>query len=84
MIDRSHTEATLDRVAFAALTYYPSKPDLELGYRLDEDIAYCLAPLGGIDQAAMSELRELITDTIIDPTAHRERLVRHLEGLASA
>lgn len=84
MIDRSHTEALLDRVAFAALTYYPDRTSDEPGYTVEEDVAYCLAPLQPLPGAWGDDLRELVGRTITDPTQYRQRLVQQLERLADA
>lgn len=84
MIDRSHTEAVLDRVAFAAITYYPDRAATELGYTLEEDVAYCLTPLQPFHEAGDGPLRELVAQTISDPTQYRQRLVQRLEELADA
>lgn len=81
MIDRSHTEALLDRVAFAAITYYPSKAATEPGYNIDEDVTHCIAPLRHADDAMLRELRDLIAHTISDPTEHRQRLIWRIEEL---
>ena len=81
MIDRSHIEAVLDRVAFAAIIYYPTKATTEPGYSIEEDVAHCIAPLRPADDAILRELRDLIAQTISDPTGHRQRLVQRLHEL---
>jgi hypothetical protein len=78
MIDRSHTEKTLTRVGIIALTYPPPGP----GDSIDTDVAWCLQPLAALDDAQLAVIRQLIRDTITDPTAHRAALVRELANLS--
>lgn len=69
-------------VALAALTYYPGIAVDESGYDLDDTITCCLEP---IEEAAAGEtlerLRAAVGDAIVDPSAHRERLVDALLAL---
>ena len=82
-IDRADIEATRYRVAICALDYYPAKPEDEPGYTIDEDITWSIAPLLGRDPAALAQLREVIRDTIADPTTHRDALNYLLDALRS-
>ena len=80
VLDPSDIDEVIYRVAFAAFTYYPTKPVDEEGYTLDEDIQWCLQPVAGkagVDAAALAPSIRL---AITDPTAHRQALIRILES----
>jgi len=81
MIDRANAEAATYRVAVAALTYRPDKTMVEPGYTIDEDVDWCIQPLHGIPAESIDQVRVLVRDTIIDPTAHRMSLARVLADL---
>lgn len=80
MITQDDTDAILYRTAIVAINYYPTKPVEEPGYTIDEDVAWCLEPLGA-DAAARASLVEVVRDVIEDPTAHRQRLCDVLDML---
>lgn len=82
MIDRAHTESTLWRIAVAAFNYYPTKPIDEPGYSVDEDIPWCLEPLGPVDQATRVQLSELVKLAIVDPSAYRTAIAGELARLS--
>ena len=82
MIDRADTEATLYRVAICAFTYYPGKPWEEPGYSIDEDIAWCTAPLAGLPQEKLTALGASIRSLITDPGADRRSFISTLARLA--
>ncbi|GAA1661930.1 hypothetical protein [Microbacterium lacus] len=83
MIDRTDTEATLYRVAVSAFTYYPGKEDTETGYRVDEDIDWCAAPLRNLPPELLTQIRERIRTVITDPLADRRAFIDDLGALAS-
>lgn len=78
MLDRPQVDAAVFRVAVAAFTYYPDKHLREPGYRLEEDIAWCLRPLRYLPDADQDALREEITRLVTDPTADRQAFIRRL------
>ena len=82
MLDRSQVDAAVYRVAVAAFTYYPDRPEAEPGYTLDEDLDWCLRPLRRLPQAELRALRERIRALITDPSADRQGFIRHLKSLA--
>lgn len=84
MIDRSEAEATLYRVAICAFTYYPTKATEEPGYRIDEDVAWCAAPLAGLPTTLLAEMRATIATLIITPSADRQAFIRRLTELSGA
>lgn len=83
MLDRAAAENTLNRVAICAFTYYPDKPADEPGWTLDEDLAWCLAPLAGLPDAELAGLAATIRTLITTPTADRQAFIRHLAALSS-
>lgn len=84
MIDRSEAEATLYRVAICAFTFYPGKAAEEPGYRVDEDVDWCAAPLAGLPAALFAEMRATIAKIIVTPTADRQAFIRRLTELSGA
>lgn len=84
MIDRPEAEATLYRVAICAFTYYPAKAAEEPGYDVDEDVAWCAAPLAGLPAALIAEMRTTIATLIVTPTADRQAFIRRLSDLSGA
>ena len=69
----------LQKVATIAIMYYPGLPADSPGYKLDDDIDWCLAET--LADEVASELRDLIGRTVVDPTAHRETLTDYVYGL---
>lgn len=82
MIDRAEAEAALYRVAISAFTYHPGKPDIEPGYRVDEDVDWCSAPLLSLPPEQFDSLRATIRELIINPTADRRAFIATLDELA--
>lgn len=82
MIDRAEAEATLYRVAVSAFTYYPDKADLEPGYRVEEDVDWCSAPLRSLPPEQLDPLRATIRELITTPTADRRAFIATLDELA--
>lgn len=81
MIDRDSAEVVLERVAICAFTYYPGKPTEEPGYTVDEDVAWCTAPLRALPAPQLAELRDTVRTLITDPTADRRRFITTLAQL---
>jgi len=81
-IDRAITEAVLFRVAVSAFTYYPDKHTEQPGYTVDEDVAWCLEPLAGLDARRFERLREQLREVIVDTTADRQAFIAQLAALA--
>lgn len=82
MLDRSQVDAAVYRVAVAAFTYYPDRPEVEPGYTIDEDLDWCLRPLQRLPHEELEALRERIRALITDPGADRQGFIRHLKSLA--
>lgn len=82
MLDRTETETVLYRVAICAFTYYPDKPELEPGYTIEEDVVWCSAPLVGLENDQVAELRDVIRTLIADPAADRRGFIATLAQLA--
>lgn len=82
MIDRAEAEATLYRVAVSAFTYYPGKETEEPGYRVDEDVDWCAAPLIGLPTPQLEQIRDQIRLQITDPLADRQAFITDLGELA--
>lgn len=81
MIDRAQAEAATYRIAFAALTFYPARPEVELGFTIDEDLEWVLQPVLDLPPAEFDLVRDVARATIADPTGHREELTRLLAKL---
>lgn len=62
---------TLYRVAICAFTYYPGKSKDDAGYSIDEDVAWCVAPLASLAPDRIVELGGEIRTLIADPGADR-------------
>ncbi|MGX5773097.1 hypothetical protein ACWKWN_20340 [Microbacterium trichothecenolyticum] len=82
MIERSIVETVLARVAVAAFQYYPAKSTEELGWTVDEDIEWALAPLRSLSAERYEEWRERAREVIIDSTADRRAFTADLMALA--
>ena len=83
MIDRAHAEAARWRIAVCAFEYYPDKHLDEPGYTVDEDVAWCVAPLAGLPAPELDQLRATIRTLITTPTADRQAFIRHLAALTA-
>lgn len=79
MLDRSQIDAAVFRVAVAAFTYYPEKPQREPGYTLDEDLDWCMRPLRQLPDMHREELRQHISTLITDSAADRQAFIRRLQ-----
>ena len=64
----------LQRVAMAALAYYPEVTTDEPGYLLEEDVSWCLEPLPNLSSADLTDLALIVGQAITDPTQHRQAL----------
>ncbi len=82
MIDRADAEAAIFRTAFAAFAYYPAKPLDEPGYTVDEDLDWCLEPLGALPDEARGSVRGWMREVVTNPNADRQAFMRSLRGLA--
>ena len=82
MLDRTKTEAVINRVAVAAFTYYPTKQVDEPGYVIDEDLDWCVAPLWALPGAERDAIREEVRKLIEDPTRDRQAFIRDLTARA--
>lgn len=82
MIDRADVEAAIFRAAFAAFAYYPAKPLDEPGYTVDEDLDWCLEPLGALPDEARGSVRGWMREVVTNPNADRQAFMRSLRGFA--
>ena len=82
MIDRAQTENVKRRVAISAFEYYPTKHLDELGYRVEEDVDWCLEPLAGLPARELEALRATVELLITTPTANRRPFIRYLAALS--
>ncbi|MEN8601420.1 hypothetical protein [Microbacterium rhizosphaerae] len=83
MLDRSEIEATIARVAYAAFTYYPDKARDLPGYRVDEDVEWCMVPLRSLSPGYQAGFRDRIRLLIVDPEQDRQLFIRDLKILES-
>lgn len=82
-IDRDHAEKVLYRTAICAFMYYPDKPDNEPGYDVEEDVAWCAAPLERrLAAPDVEAFRGVIRMLITEPLADRRPLIQKLAELS--
>lgn len=82
-IDRGRAEKVLYRTAISAFMYYPDKPDNEPGYDVEEDVAWCVAPLERrMPPQGVEMLRGVIRMLITEPLADRRPLIQKLAELS--
>ena len=81
MSTRDSVDDTLQRVAMAALAYYPEVQLDEPGYQLAEDVDWCLEPLTALGKEDMARLRDLVGRTITNPSEYRQTLFGAVLGL---
>ena len=84
MTPQDQIDVALQRTAIAAFIYYPQIHVDQPDYRLDEDLAWCVEPLGELDPAALTAVREIVGRAIVEPTEYREEFFSILSGLADA
>lgn len=84
MTAQDQIDVALQRTAIAASIYYPQIHVDQPDYRLDEDLAWCVEPLGELDAVALAAVREIVGRAIVEPTEYREELFAILSGLADA
>ena len=84
MTAQDQIDIALQRTAIAAFIYYPQIHVDQPDYRLEEDLAWCVEPLGELDPAALTAVRETVGRAIVEPTEYREELFAILSGLADA
>ncbi len=84
VIDRSRAEKVLYRTAISAFMYYPEKPDNEPGYDVEEDVAWCAAPLERrLPPPDVEVFRGVIRMLITEPLADRRPLIQKLAELSA-
>jgi hypothetical protein len=71
MIDQDDADQALQRIALTSLLYYPAISTDDASYQFDDEVTWCLESLGADDR---EKVRELVADTILDPTEHRAEL----------
>lgn len=82
MIERSTVETVLARVAVAAFQYYPLKSTEELGWTVEEDVDWALAPLRSLPGARSEEWRQRVRDVIVNQASDRRAFTAALMALA--
>jgi hypothetical protein len=81
-IPQDQFDDLLSRTALAALFYYPEIAVEDDDYSIQNDIAYCLEPVAGIDIEDAERLRIAVGRVITNPTAHRSELLTLVIELA--
>ncbi|RXZ51906.1 hypothetical protein [Agromyces binzhouensis] len=84
MTAQDQIDIALQRTAIAAFIYYPQIHVDQPDYRLEDDLAWCVEPLGELDAVALGAVREVVGRAIVEPTEYREELFAILSGLADA
>lgn len=74
MATKDDIDDALQRVAIAALAYYPAVTTDEPEYELADDVTWCTQPLSSLEQPDRERLEILIGQTITDPTQYRQEL----------
>ncbi|TYL50431.1 hypothetical protein [Agromyces mariniharenae] len=82
MSTQDQIDVALQRTAIAAFIYYPQIHVDQPDYRLDEDVAWCVEPLGDLEGAALGSVRDAVGRAIVDPSEFREELFAALSDLA--
>ncbi|MBW9108982.1 hypothetical protein JNB63_07310 [Microbacterium trichothecenolyticum] len=82
MLDPAAAEAALYRVAICTFTWHPNKEADEPGWTIAEDLDWCLAPLAGLPNDQLTDLRATVQTLITTPTADRRAFIRHLAALS--
>ena len=82
MIERSTVETVLARVAVAAFQYYPSKATDELGWTVEEDVDWALAPLRSLPAGQNEEWRHRVREVLVNQAADRRAFTADLMALA--
>ncbi|MFS0735283.1 hypothetical protein ABC304_07610 [Microbacterium sp. 1P10UB] len=77
--DRSDTEAVLYRVAICAFLYDPSSGGS--AGTVDDDVAWCLAPVAHSMPTVIGTLRRTVREQIINRTADHQAFIRQLSAL---
>lgn len=83
-LDRSEIEATIMRVAYASFTYYPGKATDVDGWRLDDDVDWCMEPLASLSPGLRVGFRDRIRLLIVDPEQDRHLFILDLYTLESS
>lgn len=81
MIEQGRVDDAVQRVALAAFIYYPEVHLEEPGYRIDQDVDWCMQPLAALSGDLRTRLRELIRRAIVDPSRHRQEAFAALTAL---
>lgn len=81
-IDQRQADEVVYRVAYAAFTYYPEKPDVEPGYHVDEDVDWAVEPVRALEPLRLAALRDRVREVISNPTADRRAFIRYTSALA--
>lgn len=81
MPERDQVDDALQRIALAALMYYPEVHVDEPSYTVQQDVDWCIEPLSDLPEDELAELRTSIGRVITNPTAHREEVFRALLDL---
>ena len=84
MLDRSEIEAAIMRVAYASFTYYPGKARDVRGWRLDDDVNWCMEPLANLSAGLQTGFRDRVRLLIIDPEQDKHLFIRDLHTLESS
>jgi hypothetical protein len=84
MTEQQQIDETIQRVAAAAIAYYPDVAVDEADFSLEEEAAWCIEPLGELSGAKRSIVVEVIERTIVDPTSTRQELFGVLIELSAS
>ncbi len=82
MSTQDQIDTALQRTAIAAFIYYRQIHVDQPDYRLDEDVDWCVEPLGDLEGDALASVRESVGRAIVDPSEYREELFAALSDLA--
>lgn len=75
---------SLQRTGMIAFFYYPEVHADDPTYDVSSDVAWCMEPLGELNDEDATVVSAAITRAIVDPTAARQSLFVALVDLAPA
>jgi hypothetical protein len=80
-MDQDTADDLVQKTGMLAMLYYPEIHADDSEYSLSDDVAFALEGVTGIGDDDRAALEDLVSRTIIDPTAHREALCAYVYGL---
>jgi hypothetical protein len=83
-VEGDPTNEVLLRVGLMALMYYPEIQLDDPGFDLASDVAWALEPVDDLVAGQRDTMTDLVSRTVLNPTAYREELLAALYALTPA